>query len=72
MSGGDFAGEASRLGQMTADMHLAMAEAFGLSPNGLADYWPALIASIEERLERLGPELMRLGQAVAQTSGRST
>ena len=58
MSGGDFAGEVSRLGQMTADMHLAMAEAFGLSPNGFADHWPALISSIDERLERLGPELM--------------
>ena len=30
LSGGDFAAEAARLGQMTADMHLAMAEAFGL------------------------------------------
>ncbi len=58
MSGGDFAGEVSRLGQMTADMHLAMAEAFGLSTNGLADYWPALVASIDERLEGQGPELM--------------
>ncbi len=57
MSGGDFAAEASRLGQMTADMHLAMAEAFGTSSGGFAEHWPALIASIRERVQLLGPEL---------------
>jgi maltokinase len=56
MSGGDFAAEASRLGQMTADMHLAMAEAFGVSAGESADWWPGLIASLEERIGRLGPE----------------
>jgi maltokinase len=59
MSGGDFAAEANRLGQMTADMHLAMAEAFGVEPGGLAGQWPAFISSIEEQVERLGPELAR-------------
>ena len=60
MSGGDFAAEASRLGQMTADMHLAMAEAFGTSPSeASATHWPAFIASIDERVLRLGPELAR-------------
>jgi maltokinase len=57
LSGGDFAAEASRLGQMTADMHLAMAEAFGVSTSEFADRWPAFIASVGERIEQLGPEL---------------
>jgi maltokinase len=57
MSGGDFAAEAARLGQMTADMHLAMGEAFGASAGGFAEHWPAFIASIDERVLRLGPEL---------------
>jgi maltokinase len=57
MSGGDFAAEASRLGQMTADMHLAMAEAFGTSTTSFAEHWPAFIASIKERVQRLGPEM---------------
>ena len=54
-SGGDFAAEAARLGQMTADMHLAMAEAFGSPASALADDWHLLIYSIEARLSRLGP-----------------
>jgi len=57
LSGGDFAAEAFRLGQMTGDMHLAMAEAFGVSVRGLAVGWPVLLASIEARVSRLGPEL---------------
>jgi maltokinase len=57
MSGGDFAAEAARLGQVTADMHLAMAEAFGTSPGGFAAQWPGFIASLGSRVERLGPEL---------------
>lgn len=36
--GGDFAGEARRLGEITARMHLALAEAFGAAP-GAADQW---------------------------------
>ena len=57
MSGGDFAAEGSRLGQMTADMHLAMAEAFGTPTTSFAEHWPAFIASIKERVQRLGPEM---------------
>ncbi len=57
MSGGDFAAEASRLGQMTADMHLAMAEAFGTPTTSFTEHWPAFIASINERVQRLGPEM---------------
>ena len=39
-AGGDFAGEACRLGQATAEMHLAMAEAFGDAP-GEVEVWIA-------------------------------
>ena len=36
LSGGDFAAEVGRLGQMTGEMHLAMAEAFGVSDKAWA------------------------------------
>lgn len=66
MSGGDFAAEASRLGQVTAEMHLAMAEAFGAGrgpgkqrppAEPLAEQWPGFVAALEEKVTRLGPEL---------------
>jgi maltokinase len=57
LSGGDFAAEVSRLGQMTGEMHLAMAEAFGVSEKGLGDQWRALVSSIEARARHLVPEL---------------
>ncbi len=60
MSGGDFAAEAARLGQMTADMHLAMAEAFGTSSGGFAEHWSALIASIHEACPAVGARAVRL------------
>lgn len=61
-AGGDFAGEAQRLGAMTARMHLAMAEAFGVDLDRLASGgYAELVGSLEERLGRaadlLGPEL---------------
>ena len=31
---------------MTAEMHLAMAQAFGATPGGLAPGWPALVSSL--------------------------
>jgi maltokinase len=37
-AGGDFSGEASRLGETTATMHVALAEAFGRAP-GDAEAW---------------------------------
>lgn len=50
-SGGDFAGEAARLGRMTAELHLAMAHAFGVDRRVLAErWWPALLASLAEQL----------------------
>ena len=57
VSGGDFAAEANRLGQMSADMHLAMAQAFGATPGGLAPGWLAFVSSLESRVSQLGPEL---------------
>ncbi len=57
LSGGDFAAEISRLGQMTGEMHLAMAEAFGVPEQSLGDQWRALVASIESRARHLVPEL---------------
>jgi maltokinase len=51
-AGGDFAAEAGRLGHMTAEMHLALADAFGAngSPQSGAA-WAALVESLEARLE---------------------
>ncbi|MGH9176956.1 MAG: maltokinase N-terminal cap-like domain-containing protein [Acidimicrobiales bacterium] len=48
-AGGDFAAEAGRLGEVTAGLHLAMAEAFGTSPSDPA----AWAAGVEAQLERL-------------------
>ncbi len=50
-SGGDFAAEASRLGRVTAEMHLALAEGFGLAGGeaGRAA-WSELVADVERRL----------------------
>jgi maltokinase len=58
LSGGDFAAEACRLGQVTGEMHLAMADAFEVSPRLAAEDWAALIGSIESRLQELTPELV--------------
>jgi maltokinase len=50
-AGGDFAGEARRLGQITAQMHLAMAQAFGVERQGPAERrWVALLDAIDRRL----------------------
>ncbi|HET7719725.1 MAG TPA: phosphotransferase, partial [Acidimicrobiales bacterium] len=49
-AGGDFAGEAARLGQMTGTMHVALADAFGRHPAD-AKEWAAAIAAQVEDLE---------------------
>ena len=49
--GGDFAGDAARLGDVTARMHLALAQAFATGP-GDGDAWAAMA---ETQLERLQP-----------------
>ena len=56
LSGGDFAAEAARLGQMTGEMHLAMAEAFGTSDE-LAHSWLDFVARAQAQVERLSPDL---------------
>jgi maltokinase len=65
-AGGDFAGEAGRLGRMTAEMHLALADLFGLEPPArLAPGWEALVDAIEVRLadasEAAGRDLAAAG-----------
>ena len=50
-AGGDFGHEAARLGQMTAEMHLAMAEALGVDREEFRNAgWPAVLSEIEEQL----------------------
>ncbi len=53
-AGGDFAAEAGRLGRMSAEMHLALAEAFGAdagSGSRARATWDTLVDSIEARLK---------------------
>jgi maltokinase len=51
-AGGDFAPEALRLGRMTAEMHLALAGAFGMEPpESSRREWDALVASIAARVD---------------------
>jgi maltokinase len=53
-AGGDFGPEAGRLGQMTAEMHLALAGAFGVTADEAAvSTWAALVESIGVRLVSL-------------------
>jgi maltokinase len=50
-AGGDFAHEAARLGQVTAEMHLAMAEAFGVDREQFrTTVWPAVLAEVSDEL----------------------
>ena len=49
-AGGDFAGEAARLGAMTGGMHVALADAFGRQPAEVKD-WAAAIAAQVDGLE---------------------
>ena len=48
-AGGDFGGEATRLGQMTAEMHIALADAFG-TVAGDGQAWAAAMAPGVERV----------------------
>ena len=53
-AGGDFAHEAARLGQVTAEMHLAMAEAFGVDRQQFRTRgWPAVLDEVEAQLRAL-------------------
>jgi maltokinase len=50
-AGGDFGAEAARLGTVTAEMHLAMADALGVGREEFrAEAWPAVLAEVEDRL----------------------
>ena len=68
-AGGDFAAEASRLGQVTADMHLTLERVFGTAdPERARKGWAALTEGLRPRLEQAdrglakaaGPLLERL------------
>ncbi|HTV11792.1 MAG TPA: phosphotransferase [Acidimicrobiales bacterium] len=60
-SGGDFAAEAARLGQVTGEMHLAMATAYPTSEE-LGHTWAELVGRLEAQVERLVPELATSGR----------
>ena len=50
-AGGDFAHEAARLGQVTAEMHLAMADAFGVDRQQFPSLgWPAVLDEVDAQL----------------------
>ncbi len=52
-AGGDFSMEARRLGSVTAQLHCAMAQAFGVERDRLAGGgWQALLRAVGERLDR--------------------
>lgn len=56
LSGGDFAAEVTRLGQVTAEMHMAMADAFGASEGAPGPGWQDFVGSLAARLGDLLPE----------------
>ncbi|MGH9056909.1 MAG: phosphotransferase [Acidimicrobiales bacterium] len=54
-AGGDFAAEASRLGRVTAEMHVAMEASFGAAPPAEASRsWRHLVEGLRPRLESAG------------------
>lgn len=56
-AGGDFSMEARRLGAVTAQLHLAMAAAFGEDRERLRNgQYAALVSSVRERLLRVGAD----------------
>jgi maltokinase len=63
LSGGDFAAEAARLGQMTGEMHLAMAEAYSTT-DALAATWEDFVGRAQSQVDRLVPELAASGKAL--------
>jgi maltokinase len=64
-SGGDFAAEAARLGQMTGGMHLAMAEAFSTSGE-LLQNWQGFVGQLQAQVEGLVPDLAVSGGPLLQ------
>lgn len=52
-AGGDFAGEAERLGRMTAEMHVTLRQVYGLASGAEARaVWAELVAGLGPRLRR--------------------
>ncbi len=47
-AGGDFAGEAARLGAMTGTMHVALADAFGRQPADAKEWATAIAAQVDD------------------------
>jgi len=47
-AGGDFAGEAARLGAMTGTMHVALADAFGRQPAEAKEWATAIAAQVDD------------------------
>ena len=64
-SGGDFAAEAERLGSMTADLHLALAAAFGTQP-GDGNEWARVIDAQIDSINTEGIPVAELRQVAAR------
>ena len=59
-AGGDFSGEAERLGRVTAEMHVALREVFGPAAAEVArSGWDALVESLPARLAAAGRHVER-------------
>src|SRR5207245_1640309 len=66
-AGGDFAAEAERLGQMTAEMHLALASAFGISRDaGRAGDWADAMAASLDQLDDEDPGLQKRARQLVE------
>lgn len=69
LSGGDFAPEARRLGEVTAALHVALAEAFGSQPGDAAALVSQLVAEVD-RVDVPGIPAAHLHAAVARVEQR--
>jgi maltokinase len=67
-SGADFGAESERLGELTAELHLAMAEAFGVH-KGLASEWADLMEAQVNRVFA-DPDSRRLADGARRIIGR--
>jgi maltokinase len=68
-AGGDFSGESRRLGRVTAELHAAMAEVWGVDRDRLAaGEWVQLVDDIERRLDA---SAALIGEATGEGLGAS-